>query len=156
MAKTLGTRQTIDNFSTGVYEHFARQSVYVESVNKYYQLDKDATIPPQTHVVTSDPRLSHLDRLMGSPARYKSWAMIREPQGFNEQRKTPFSMARVAPALGSADAQDARLARVQGVPTKTRQEKHESATITTAFERIENLNMMLDFTIGRIGQFLQG
>jgi hypothetical protein len=147
---------TIDQLDLQVYFQYARWTEYIENVNKEFRLKEAESIPAQTQVVDISPKLSHLDLLLGVAVFMTPWAYFLPPKKFNLQRRSPFSFSRVAPSLGSAEKQEADMARLAGEICQTKEEEVEKAVLLNCLGNLEKLNSLLSFIVGRIGQFLQG
>jgi len=147
---------TIDNLDISVYNLYAIRTLMVEQINKDLQIDKASSIPPQTSVVDIYPRLNEMEMLLGVTAFHTPWAYFFPPKKFSRIRKAPFSFSKVIPSLGSEEDQEEKMAALEAVPCSTEQEREEKAILKKCFEKIDWINDMMSFIVGRVGQFLQG
>lgn len=147
---------TIDKLDLSVYNLYAIRTRMVEQINQQLQLDKAASIPPQTQVMDIFPKLDELDILMGIVPLNTPWAYFYPPQQFRRIRRSPFAFYRVAPSLGSIEDQEKGEAILDSIPCETPEEEKEKAAIKGCFKQIEQINRWLGYIIGRVGQFLQG
>lgn len=147
---------TIDKFDLGIYFEYARRTEYVESIQDQYRLKEASSIPPQTAVIDILPRPSEIEVLIGKAYGYAPWAFFLPPKKFRFQRRSPFARHRVAPSLGSLEKHEADMAKLESIEVEGEEEQREKDVLTNLFNRIEQINKMLGFIVGRIGQFLQG
>lgn len=147
---------TIDKLDLSVYNLYAIRTKMVEQINQQLQLDKAASIPPQTHVMDIYPKLTELDILLGIVPLHTPWAYFFPPKQFRFIRRSPFAFFRVAPSLGSLEDQEKGEALLDSVTCATPEEIKEKATIKSCFKQIDQINRWLGYIIGRVGQFLQG
>lgn len=147
---------TIDKLDIGIHVQYARRTQFNEEIQHEYRLSEAGTVPAQTAVVDLHPRPADLDLLMGVTTSHAPWAYFFPPQRFFSQRRSPFAFHRIAPSLGSEEQQEADIAKLQSVKCSTPEMKHERGVLMKFFEQIEDLNDMIGFIVGRIGQFLQG
>ncbi len=147
---------TIDSFDISVYVQYAERTQMVEQMQKAYHLAEAEHIPPQTQYVAVQPQPSEMDLLLGVATVSAPWALFLPPKRFRKQRRSPFTFSRIAPELGSDEEQEALLEQIMSLPLKDPEELKERSLIAKAFDRIEKLNDMLGFIVGRVGQFLQG
>lgn len=147
---------TIDRLDLAIHVQYARRTEFIEAVRGQYHLEEADRIPAQAMVVDIYPRVSEMDLLLGVARTYAPWAYFFPPKRFFSQRRTSFSRFRVAPTLGSLEDQDADAAKVAAVVPKSPEEAEEKELISKCLSEIENINELIGFVIGRIGQFLQG
>jgi hypothetical protein len=147
---------TIDKLDIGIHIQYARRTEFVERINAQYRLHEASSIPSQLQVVDLYPRMSELDILMGVIPRLAPWALFLPPDKFNLQRHSPFAFFRVAPMLGSLDKHDSDVAKLKRTKCKSKKKKKEKKTLLALFETVEEINDLIGFVIGRVGQFLQG
>lgn len=147
---------TIDKLDLSIYNLYAIRTRMVEQINQQLQLDKAASIPPQTQVMDIFPKLDELDILMGVVPLNTPWAYFFPPQKFQGIRRSPFAFFRVAPSLGSIEEQEKIEAILDSIPCETAEEEKEKAAIKGCFKQIEQINRWLGYIVGRVGQFLQG
>jgi hypothetical protein len=147
---------TIDKLDLSVYNLYAIRTKMVEQINQQLQLDKASSIPPQTLVMDSFPKLTELDILLGIVPLHTPWAYFFPPKRFGEIRRSPFAFFRVAPSLGSLQEQEQGEKLLDSVQCSSPEEAKEKATIKNCFKQIDQINRWLGYIIGRVGQFLQG
>jgi hypothetical protein len=147
---------TIDQLDLNVYNLYAIRTKMVEQINQQLQLDKAASIPPQTAVLDIYPKLTELDILLGIVPLHTPWAYFFPPQQFKTIRRSPFAFFRVAPSLGSLEEQEKEEAILDSIVCQSPEEQKEKTAIKNCFKQIEQINRWLGYIIGRVGQFLQG
>jgi hypothetical protein len=147
---------TIDKLDMNIYNMYAIRTLMIEQINQQLQLDKASSIPPQTQILTSFPKLTELDLLLGIVPLNTPWAYFYPPQRFGFIRRSPFAFSRIAPAFGSIEEQDESLARLEGVECSSEEELQEKASIRSCVKQIKQINAWLGYIVGRVGQFLQG
>jgi hypothetical protein len=147
---------TIDQLDLSVYNLYAIRTKMVEQINQQMQLDKAASIPPQTLVMDSFPKLTELDILLGIVPLHTPWAYFLPPKQFRTIRRSPFAFFRVAPSLGSLEEQEQGEVLLDSVECSSPEEIKEKAAIKSCFKQIDQINRWLGYIIGRVGQFLQG
>lgn len=147
---------TIDKLDLSVYNLYAIRTRMVEQINQQLQLDKAATIPPQTQVMDIYPKLTELDILLGIVPLHTPWAYFFPPKQFRFIRRSPFAFFRVAPSLGSLEEQEQGEKTLDSIVCNSPEEQREKAAIKNCFKQINQINGWLGYIIGRIGQFLQG
>lgn len=147
---------TIDKLDISVYNLYAVRTRLLEQINQQLHLEEAATIPPQTHVLTTQIQLSELDLLLGVVPMHTPWAYFFPPKRFRTVRRSPFSFSRIAPSLKDTGEQGDAFAALVAIPCETPEEEEEKGVILTCFKEINKLNNWLGFIVGRIGQFLQG
>lgn len=147
---------TIDKLDLSVYNLYAIRTKMVEQINQQLQLDKAASIPPQTMIMGSFPKLTELDILLGIVPLHTPWAYFLPPKMYRTIRRSPFAFFRVAPSLGSLEDQEKGEVLLDSVECKSPEELREKAAIKNCFKQIDQINRWLGYIIGRVGQFLQG
>jgi len=147
---------TIDKLDLSVYNLYAIRTKMVEQINQQLQLDKAASIPPQTMIIGNYPKLDEIDILMGIVPVNAPWAYFYPPKLYRRQRRSPFAFFRVAPSLGSLEEQEQGEALLDSIECATPEEEKEKAAIKGCFKQIGQINQWLGYIIGRVGQFLQG
>lgn len=146
---------TIDKLSMDIYIQYARRTQYVEQINRQFNLQEAASIPPQTSVTDLYPKLSEIDLLLGVVNSYTPWAFFYPPQNFSLRRRSPFSFSKVGPSLFKEDEEEL-LAELEAVSVSTPEEKKEKSILKECIKQLKSINDMLGFIIGRVGQLLQG
>lgn len=147
---------TIDKLDLSVYNLYAIRTKMIEQINQQYQLDKAASIPPQTLVMNVIPKLTELDLLLGIVPLHTPWAYFYPPKKFSFVRRSPFAFFRVAPSLGSLEDQERDARTLESIRCSSLEETKEKEVIQGCFKQIEQINRWLGYIIGRVGQFLQG
>lgn len=147
---------TIDKLDLSVYNLYAIRTRMVEQINQQLQLDKAASIPPQTQVMDIYPKLTEIDLLLGIVPMHTPWAYFYPPKKFRLIRRSPFAFFRVAPSLGSLEEQEKKEALLESIPCQSPEEEKEKGAIKNCFKQIEQINRWLGYIVGRVGQFLQG
>lgn len=147
---------TIDKLDIDIYVQYARRTQMVEEINKQYNIQEAASIPPQTQVMDYFPKLTELDLLMGVVPMLTPWAYFFPPKRFKYRRRSPFSFSRISPTLGTLDEQEEKEHELEAIECKTAEEEKEKAAILSCFKQIDKINGWLSYITGRIGQFLQG
>lgn len=147
---------TIDQLDISIYNLYAIRTRMMEQFNSQVRLGEAHTIPPQTQMVDTYPKLTELDILLGVAPVVTPWAYFYPPKRFRFIRRSPFAFFRVAPTLGSLEQHSEDEAKVAGVECNTPEEEGEKEAILGCLAQIEKINDWLSFIIGRVGQFLQG
>lgn len=147
---------TIDQLDISIYNLYAVRTRMLEQVNQQFRLSEAATIPPQTQLIDTFPKMTELDILLGVAPVVTPWAYFYPPKRFRFIRRSPFAFYRVAPTLGSLEKQDEDEEKVASMETETPEEEEEKNAILGCLQQIDKVNQWLSFIIGRIGQFLQG
>ncbi len=146
---------TIDKLDIGVYIQYAQRTQWVEQIKSEFRLEEAESIPPQAMVVDFQPKPSEMDMLLGVIKVSTPWALFVTPMRFREQRRSPFTVARIVPSLGSQDDQEETEEELEQYEPETAEEEREKAILLGCFKQITKLNDWLGHVIGRIGQFLQ-
>lgn len=147
---------TIDKFDLAIYIQYARRTELIEQVRQQYHLQEAATIPAQALIIDLYPKLTELDLLMGVVTVHAPWAYFFPPKKFPSQRRSPFAFHRVVPIFGTADEQKDEEEKLEQIQCQTPEEEKEKGAIKGCMKQIRDLNDLLRFIGGRIGQFLQG
>jgi hypothetical protein len=147
---------TIDKFDLAIYIQYARRTELIEQVKLQYHTQEAGGIPAQAIMIDLYPKLSELELLMGVAAVTTPWAYFFPPKRFPAQRRSPFTFHRVVPIFGSADEQKEEEEKLEQIECSTEEEELEKGAIKRCFKQIEQLNDLMRYIGGRIGQFLQG
>lgn len=147
---------TIDKLDLSVYNLYAIRTKMIEQTNQQLQLDKDASIPPQTQLLNIFPKLTELDILMGVVPMHTPWAYFYPPQRFRFIRRSPFASYRIAPSTGLEEENGQEEQVIAAIECHSPEEESEKEAIKGCFKQIKQINKWLGYIIGRIGQFLQG
>lgn len=172
----------IFNYSSSVYEKHASNSKVVSDFKKEVQMDGVALRDVARHAQILDmkPKPSALSSLMQTDQR-SHWASFSPPVNFYTQR---FATPYLAPSLGAPDQQDEDIEKVAAylkvltrgkfVYRDTSEDKEEGEGQEWGSEEEENVvkeglvllkaldqgvkasNVMVDYIISRIFQFVQG
>lgn len=143
---------TIDKYDISVHFRYASWINMVEETRKEFHLEDAASIPPQTHVVTTQVQLLEMDRLLGffgAGAGVTPWAFFYPPKEFRDMRFSPFAFGSIVPGLKDED-------ELGEIKCETEEEETEKSQIIGFLKVRRKLNTWLGFVRGRIGQFLQG
>jgi len=147
---------TIDQLDLSIYNLYAVRTRMMEQFNRQIRLGEAHTIPPQTTMVDTFPKLTELDILLGVAPVVTPWAYFFPPQRFRYIRRSPFAFFRVAPTLGSLEKHSEDEVKLTQVKCESQEEEKEKEAILNCFRKVEEINDWLSFIVGRVGQFLQG
>lgn len=147
---------TIDKLDISIYNLYAIRTRMLEQINQELRLSEASTIPPQTMLVDTFPKLTELDLLLGVAPAVTPWAYFYPPKRFRFIRRSPFSFFRVAPSLGTLEEHEELEGKVGAAACKSAEEKEEKRAIQGCLEQVGKINNWLSFIVGRVGQFLQG
>ncbi len=146
---------TINNLDISVYVQYAVRTEFVESIRKEFRLDQADSIPGQITVVDFHQKPSEIDLLLGVASVTTPWAIFLPPKLFQGRRRSPFTVARVAPTLGSQQDQDEREERIGSTVCDSAEEEREKSVLLACFEMITKINDWLGHITSRVLQFLQ-
>lgn len=147
---------TIDQLDLNVYNLYAIRTKMIEQINQQLQLDQASTVPPQTVIVDSYPKLTELDILLGIVPLHTPWAYFYPPKKFRDLRRSPFAFFRVAPSIGSLEEQEEHEKLLDEVECEGPEQESQKAAIKKCFKQMGEINRWMGYIIGRVGQFLQG
>lgn len=147
---------TIDKFDLAIYIQYARRTELIEQVKQQYHMQEAGTVYAQAIMIDLYPKLSELELLMGVAAISAPWAYFFPPKRFPIQRRSPFSFSRVVPIFGSNEEQKEEEEKLDDIECSSEEEEEEKGVIKKCFKQMEQLNELMRFIGGRIGQFLQG
>lgn len=153
---------TIDKFDIGIYIQYARRTQLMEQVLSQYHLREAASVPAQALIVDLYPKLAELDLLLGVATYSTTWAYFYAPKSYTEQRRSPFAFHRIVPIIGEREKNEGEEERgseeeiLEAIECKTEEESKEKKVLKACFKQIEEINSLLRYIGGRIGQFLQG
>lgn len=147
---------TIDNLDYDVYRLYAVRTKLIEEINQQYRLQEAGSIPPQTLLIDTFPKLNELDLLIGVVPVLTPWAYFFPPKLFRTRRRASFAFSRIVPSLGDQEEQNEKEETLDAIETDTEEEGKEKEVIKACFKQINKLNDWLGFIVGRVGQFLQG
>lgn len=151
---------TIDKLDIGIYIQYARRTQLIEQIKSQYHLEDAASIPPQLQVLDLYPKLSEMELLLGVVPVRAPWAYFFPPPRFRDQRRSPFTFARIGPVLSSTDKEeeeeDNPEHQLDYFSCETEEEEKEKKALQRCFAQLNKINSWLSFIVGRVGQFLQG
>ncbi len=147
---------TIDRLDIGIYIQYARRTQLIEQVQQQYNLREASSIPAQALIVDLYPKLSELDLLLGVGTTLAPWAYFFPPKSYSKQRQSPFAFHRVLPSFGDSDAEDEEEKKLSTLVCENPEEEEERGVLLTCIKKIKELNSLMKYIGGRIGQFLQG
>lgn len=148
---------TIDRLDIGIYIQYARRTQLIEQVRQQYHLAEAGVIPAQALIVDLYPKLSELEILLGLGTTIAPWAYFFPPKTYSSQRRSPFAFHRILPIFGnSSDAEKEEEEKLNLIPISSKEEEEEKMSIKNALHKIGEINGLLRFIGGRVGQFLQG
>ncbi|MDB6081047.1 MAG: hypothetical protein JWO53_319 [Chlamydiia bacterium] len=147
---------TIDDLDIGIHVQYARRTELIEQVRQQYHMPEASGVPAQTLIVDIYPKLTELDLLMGVAAVNTPWAYFFQPRRYSSQRRSAFAFHRIIPIFGTAEEEKDEEQRLDSIQCSTPEEEHEKGIIKDCFKQIKQINELLRYIGGRIGQFLQG
>ncbi|MGA8163697.1 MAG: DUF5399 domain-containing protein [Waddliaceae bacterium] len=147
---------TIDQLDISIYNLYAIRTRMLEQTNQELRLGEAASIPPQTILFDTYPKLTELDLLLGVAPVVTPWAYFFPPKRFKSIRRSPFAFFRVAPTLGSLEKQEEDEEKISSIECQSPEEERERRAILGCLTQVGKINEWLSFIIGRVGQFLQG
>lgn len=147
---------TIDKIDMNVHVQYAERTEMVEQITKQYGLEHAASIPPQIRVVDFFPKLSELDLLLGVVTVTTPWALFLPPARFRLRRRSPFSVSRIIPSLGTSEDHEDLENLIRETVCQSPEEEREKAALLACFSWMDKINGWLGHIVGRIHQFLQG
>ncbi|MGR3951626.1 MAG: DUF5399 family protein [Chlamydia sp.] len=145
---------TIDRLDIGIYIQYARRTQLIEQVQQQYNLKEAGSIPAQALIVDFYPKLSELDLLLGVGTTLAPWAYFFAPLSYKAQRFSPFAFHRVLPSL--EEEEDEQEALLSSFTCEDPEEEIERNILLDCIQRVKELNELMRYISGRIGQFLQG
>jgi hypothetical protein len=152
---------TIDKFDIGIYIQYARRTQLIEQVMSQYHMREAGGVPAQALIVDLYPKLAELDLLLGIATLSSPWAYFYAPRSYSTQRRSPFAFHRVIPSLGQRQKDEDEEQKkdeeiIEEMECRTPEEERERKVLRACFRQIEEINSLLRYIGGRIGQFLQG
>jgi hypothetical protein len=147
---------TIDRLDIGIYIQYAKRMQLVEQVQEQFHYKDATSIPASALIVDLYPKLSELDLLLGVGSTLAPWAFFYPPKEFSSQRKTSFAFHRLAPIFGQSDAEIEEEKKLNAIACSSEEEEDEKLAIRGCITKLRELNELLRYIGGRIGQFLQG
>jgi hypothetical protein len=147
---------TIDRLDIGIYIQYARRMQLVEQVQEQFHLREATSIPASALIVDLYPKLTELDLLLGVGATLAPWALFYPPKNFSVQRRSSFAFHRLVPIFGQSDAEIEEERKLSAIECSDDEEEREKTIILKCIKKLKELNELLQYIGGRIGQFLQG
>jgi len=147
---------TIDRLDIGIYVQYARRMQLIEQIQEQYHLKEASNVPAQALIIDLYPKLSELDLLLGVGSTVTPWAFFYPPKEFEFQRRSPFAFHRIIPILVDADAEKQEEEKLDREECSSDEEEEERAVLKTCLKKIRQINELLRYVGGRVGQFLQG
>ncbi len=151
---------TIDKFDIGIYIQYARRTQLIEQVMAQYHMREAGAVPAQALIVDLYPKLAELDLLLGIATLSQPWAYFYAPRSYSSQRRSPFSFHRIIPFMGEREQGEEEQKKdeeiIEETECRTQEEERERKVLRACFKQIEEINSLLRYIGGRIGQFLQG
>jgi len=147
---------TIDQLDISIYNLYAIRTRMMEQINQDLRLGEAGTIPPQTQLIDTMPKMTELDILLGVAPVVTPWAYFYPPKRFRFIRRSPFAFFRIVPSLGSLEEHTEHEEKAMSVNTNSPEEEKEKGAILSLLDQIDKINNWMSFIVGRVGQFLQG
>lgn len=147
---------TIDKLDLSVYSNYAMRITLIEQINSQYRLEEAASIPAQIRMVDIYPRLTEFDLVLGIAHQALPWAYFYPPKSFRGLRRNPFAFFRVCPSFGSLQDQEEDEALLESIPCKTPEDEAQKGIIRSCLKQMSHVNYMINYIMGKVGQFLQG
>jgi hypothetical protein len=147
---------TIDRLDIGIYIQYARRMQLVEQIEAQYHYKDATTIPASALIVDLYPKLTELDLLLGVGTTLAPWAYFYPPNAFSAQRRSAFAFHRLAPIFGKSDAEILEEKKLDEIECSSDEEESEKSAIRGCLKKLKELNELVRYIGGRIGQFLQG
>ncbi len=158
---------TIDKFDVGIYIQYARRTQLIEQVRAQYHIPEAGQVPATALMVDLYPKLKELDILMGTISVGAPWAYFYAPAHFIELRRNPFAFHRIVPSMeerkkkdkeGNQEGEEEQSEDqiLESIECITDEEVREKNVLKGCLKQIEEINSLLRYIGGRIGQFLQG
>ncbi len=165
-----------------VHKSYAHRQDDFEKWSKDLKMQPSQTryIAGQTRILDLAPKYPELTRLLQTHQRV-CWSAVKAPDNFYAQRSGSY---RLAPSLGSSEKLDADIAKIEEVGQSLTQQglgvqKIQPAnndtfdledlnlppssqtlsapqTLVNVVRAVRDMNDLIDYARGRIGQFLQG
>lgn len=147
---------TIDHLDIGIYIQYARRTQLIEQIRQQYHLREAEAIPAQALIIDLYPKLTELEILLGVGTTEAQWAYFVPPKQFASRRRSPFSFHRILPVFRKANAENEEEEKLNHIVVSSKDEEEEKTHIRACLRKIGEINKLLSFIGGRIGQFLQG
>lgn len=147
---------TIDQLDISIYNLYAIRTKMLEQINKDLRLREAGTIPPQTQLIDTIPKMTELDILLGVAPVVTPWAYFYPPKRFRFIRRSPFAFFRIVPSLGTLEEHEEHEEKAASVETDSPEEEEEKGSILAVLKQIDKINSWMGFIVGRVAQFLKG
>lgn len=147
---------TIDQLDISVYSNYALRVTLIEQINTQLRIKEDASIAPQLQMVDISPKMTELDLVLGIIPLATPWASFLPPPNFRSLRRSPFAFYRVAPSFGPFNQEEEEEKKLDEIECETSQDDEEKAILKNCLAQMHKINDMINYIMGRIGQFLQG
>lgn len=147
---------TIDKLDLSVYSNYAMRITLIEQVNNQFRMDEASSIPGQLRMVDIYPRLTEFDLVLGIAHQALPWAYFYPPNSFKNLRRNPFAFFRVCPSFGTLQDQADDEALLETILCKTPEDEAQKGVIRACLKQMNNVNHMINYIMGKVGQFLQG
>lgn len=156
------------NIDIATHDTYARAQEEVRAFKEQYHLPASGTryIAIQSKVLDFIPKYPAATLLLQTFIK-KSWARFAIPKNYHNQR---FLSSYIAPSLGPREKQDADIAKIENVLKRKKRERdgqqnqeeedrhfeeEAEALIRLLEEGVKETNLMVDFVISRMYQFVQ-
>jgi hypothetical protein len=147
---------TIDHLDIGIYIQYARRAQLVEQIQQQYHMKEAGSIPAQALIADFYPKLSELELLLGVGTTLAPWAYFFAPKDYPSQRRSPFAFHRILPIFERANAENEEEEKLNQLVCEDEEEEAERTALQNCIKKIKEINELVRFIGGRIGQFLQG
>lgn len=147
---------TIDRLDIGIYIQYAKRTQLIEQVQQQYHLREAGFIPAQALIVDLYPKLSELDILLGVGTTIAPWGYFFPPASFAKLRQSPFAFHRVLPSFEEDEKEEKKEKKLKEMICESEEEEEEKSVLLSCLKKIKELNALMKYIGGRIGQFLQG
>ncbi len=147
---------TIDKLGLDVYRDYAMRITLTQETNNQLRINEASTIPAQLQMVDISARLSEFDLVLGITSQALPWAYFYPPKNFRGLRRNPFAFFRVCPSFGSLADQERIEEAIENVPCKTPEDEAQKEKIKLCMKKMGWINYMINYVMGKVGQFLQG
>lgn len=147
---------TIDKLGLDVYRDYAMRITLTQETNNQLRINEASTIPGQLQMVDISARLSEFDLVLGLAHKSMPWAYFDPPKNWGGLRRNPFAFFRVCPSFGSLADQERIEQEIENIPCKTPEDEAQKEKIKACMKKMGWINYMINYVMGKVGQFLQG
>lgn len=147
---------TIDKLGLDVYRDYAMRITLTQETNNQLRINEASNIPGQLQMVDISARLSEFDLVLGITSQALPWAYFYPPKNFSGLRRNPFAFFRVCPSFGSLADQERIEEEIENIPCKTPEDEAQKEKIKACMKKMGWINYMINYVMGKVGQFLQG